>query len=366
MKKTVAVQGSSFLDLYERFIKDSKRGKRLQPNGKRFSKETIANYEYTRQLVERFCLEKSVDLRVCSGRLLNQRQQVVELHYWKRFYRNFTEYLYKDCGFYDNYAGQAVKNLKVFFNFLKKDLALQVGDFHRSFYVHKEEIQIHPLLPEELHFLIYDKAFETGLKPRMKEVKDFFVFGCTVALRVSDLFSLQKANIRETQGAKYLVVRSKKTATDTLVKLPEYASVILNKYAKKKGKKLLPAFNKTNLNHYIKLLLEQAGFTAPVYKTRTRRGMPVAITSEMKEPQRFCDLATTHTMRRTAITTMLSLGVSEQIVRQISGHAPGSKEFYRYVQWSQVYQDRETEKMFGRLEQLGNKNNSALVNIGDG
>jgi len=56
-------------------------------------------------------------------------------------------------------------------------------------------------------------------------------------------------------------------------------------------------------------------------------------------------------MRRTAITTMLSLGVPEAVVRKISGHAPGSKEFYRYVQWAQSYQDAETEKMFHVLEQ---------------
>ena len=65
---------------------------------------------------------------------------------------------------------------------------------------------------------------------------------------------------------------------------------------------------------------------------------------------RFCDVATTHTMRRTAITTMLSLGVSEQIVRKISGHAANSKEFYRYVLWAQTYQDQETEKMFEKLK----------------
>ena len=36
-------------------------------------------------------------------------------------------------------------------------------------------------------------------------------------------------------------------------------------------------------------------------------------------------------MRRTAITTLLLIGVDEISVRRISGHAPGSKEFYKYV-----------------------------------
>ena len=42
-------------------------------------------------------------------------------------------------------------------------------------------------------------------------------------------------------------------------------------------------------------------------------------------------------MRRTAITTLLLMGVDECSVRRISGHAPGSKEFYRYVVIIQDY-----------------------------
>jgi intergrase/recombinase len=88
--------------------------------------------------------------------------------------------------------------------------------------------------------------------------------------------------------------------------------------------------------------------------TRAKRGKTYElkkIHADKKHAFRFCDVATTHTMRRTAITTMLSLGVPEQIVRKISGHSPGSKEFYRYVSWAQSYQDKETEKMFSRLQE---------------
>ena len=56
-------------------------------------------------------------------------------------------------------------------------------------------------------------------------------------------------------------------------------------------------------------------------------------------------------MRRTAITTMLSLGVPEPVVRKISGHSPMSKEFFRYVSLAQSYQDQEVSKMFDKLKQ---------------
>ncbi|MBS1510365.1 MAG: hypothetical protein JST86_05955 [Bacteroidetes bacterium] len=70
-----------------------------------------------------------------------------------------------------------------------------------------------------------------------------------------------------------------------------------------------------------------------------------------KQQYRFCDLVTTHTMCRTAITTMLSLGVPEQVVRKISGHSPMSKEFFRYVAIAQACQDQEVSRMFDKLKQ---------------
>jgi len=45
---------------------------------------------------------------------------------------------------------------------------------------------------------------------------------------------------------------------------------------------------------------------------------------------------------------MLSLGMPEHLVRQVSGHAPNSKEFYRYVKMSQVFVDQETDKVFNK------------------
>lgn len=350
MPKAKATKEIPLLLLFERFISDSKKGRRLQPNGKKLSPGTIANYGYTKQLLEKFCSEKKFHLRVRRTKYLNRREAEVEKNYWKKFYKRFTDYMYEDLGCYDNYIGQNIKNIKAFFNYLNKELAMGTGDFHKLFYVRKEEIEIFPLMPEELNFLIYDQAFEDSLSARMKEVKDIFVFGCTVALRVSDLLALKRSSLRKVGGQHYLAVRSIKTATDTMVRLPDYAVEILGKYSKNRTR-LLPLFNKVNLNGYIKLLLEQAGFIHEVSYKRERRGRPIAIARRGKgKPVRFCDVASTHTMRRTAITTMLCLGMPEQIVRKISGHAPGTKEFYRYVLWAQSYQDGETEKMFEKLK----------------
>ena len=243
-----------FLSLFEKFISDSKKGKRLQPNGKKVSEGTIDNYTYCKKLLEKFCLSKSFHLRIKEERRLNSREFETEKNYWKKFYKKFTDYLYDDLGYFDNYVGQNIKIIKTFFNYLNKETNIRPGQFYKTFYVRKEEIPIFPLMPEELNYLIYNKTFEEGLPKRLKEAKDFFVFGCTVALRVSDLMLLEKPSVRITNGQRFLAVRSQKTGTDTLIKLPPYCIEIIARYAKNK-RWLLPRFNKVNLKKYIKTLL---------------------------------------------------------------------------------------------------------------
>ena len=66
----------------------------------------------------------------------------------------------------------------------------------------------------------------------------------------------------------------------------------------------------------------------------------------------FYQHITAHTMRRTAITTLLIMGVPENIVRKISGHAPGSKEFYKYVGIAQEYLNQEVKNAYKKLVEL--------------
>jgi hypothetical protein len=54
-------------------------------------------------------------------------------------------------------------------------------------------------------------------------------------------------------------------------------------------------------------------------------------------------------MRRTAISTLLNLGVDENYVRKISGHSAGSKEFYKYVKYGQKQMDDAVAIAFEKL-----------------
>lgn len=82
---------------------------------------------------------------------------------------------------------------------------------------------------------------------------------------------------------------------------------------------------------------------------RDKKGVSLKLKNGLATGYPFCDLVSSHTMRRTAITTMLTLGMPELLVRKISGHSDDSRAFYRYVELAQQYMDMEINKAYEKL-----------------
>lgn len=244
-----------------------------------------------------------------------------------------------------------MKIIRAFLNYLKNDKDFPTGDFQRLFYVRKEEVDILVLSPEQLKFLIHDQDFDNRLSPAMKRTKDAFVFGCTTGLRISDMFRLTNKNFEQENGDWYLKLKSKKTKTYSYIKLPNYAVAIYKAYQPKSSK--TPIFKNISLfifNRNLKAIGEQAGFTQPIQMTRERLGKAKQVAHGGKRKQlRFCDKMSSHMMRRTAITTLLILGMPEHLVRKISGHSYASNSFNRYVHYAQAYIDDEIDKVHHKL-----------------
>ncbi|NUY82717.1 tyrosine-type recombinase/integrase [Flavobacterium sp. MAH-1] len=341
------------ISLFTQFIRDTETGRRLKKNGERIRPDSIQNYKYVLLNLTRFSESTGFDLRIRDTSRLNKRELLVEKNYWKKFYRGFTDYLYKN-GCHDNYVGANIKTIRVFFNYLKTEKHIHTGDFHKQFYVRKEEIEIQVLSPDQLKFLIHDKSFEEKLTDRQRKVKDIFVFGCTTGLRFSDLFLLTKHNFEHTDGKWYLKVKSKKTKAFTKVRLPEYAVRIFEQWSASNNKRatVFGQLSLFNFNKTLKEIGEAAGFTDPVDVSREKLGKAVKMASSANTPIRFCDKMSSHMMRRTAITTMLILGMPDHLVRKVSGHTQGGNSFNRYVHHAQAYMDTEIEKLHGKLETI--------------
>ncbi|MCP9752438.1 tyrosine-type recombinase/integrase [Ferruginibacter sp. HRS2-29] len=340
------------IPLFETFIKDSLKGKRLKADGSRIKRQTIHNYSYVLGYLTEFEEYTKTKLRVKVFRSQSTRAFKAEIKYWKTFYRQFTQFLYSKKKCFDNYVGSVMKNIRAFFNYLNREMGIKTGDHYKSFYVNKEDVPIVTLLPEQLQFLINDGSFNNRLSGSLMKAKNIFIFGCTVALRVSDLFALKFTDMEKVGGAWYLPVKTQKTGSIVRIKLPAYAMTIIETFRAASGKRvtIFPPIPRYRFNNQLKEISCLAGWTSCVGKQRKKRGVKHELTLSNRNHQyRFCDLVSSHTMRRTAITTMLMLGMKEHVVKQISGHSGDSKSFYRYINLVQSYLDNDMDIVFQKL-----------------
>lgn len=319
------------------------------PSGKKIRKSTITNYETTFILLSRFEKQFGETLKIQFVHRASLRQSDQVRHYWQQIYKKFLGFLYQQRNVYDNYAGSVLKVLKTFLRYLSLYRNLPTGDFYKTIHVPRESFIPAILSPEQLRYLIADEGFAGSLSPILRRTKDIFVFGCTAGLRYQDLMKLKQSNLQCNGTAVSLLLHTQKTGTALSIPLPGYAIEILNRLKKGEGRYLLPRAAGSNFNIQVKKLIRAAGWDYYWPKYRQRRGEQIEIRTREGEPYRFYDHITAHTMRRTAITTLLLLGVDENTVRRISGHAPGSKEFYRYVVISQDFLTKKILDAHARL-----------------
>lgn len=340
--------------LLKKFIRDTANGKRRMLNGQRIKHQSVVNYLYALKHLVAFEDFKGEQVRVRINLRSNRKQLLQERDYWKKFYREFSDFLFEQQNCYDNFVGSIFKILKCCFRYLKNEKYLPIQECYENFYVRREEPRIIALLPEQFCFLIMDKAFEEKLNSSQKRFKDMFVFGCTAAMRHSDLIHLKVKDIEYKCGQYFLVYRSIKTGTPVSVKLPQFAIDIFKKYSKRKKphQRLFMYLSRTNFNVNLKRMAEKAGWTEYTGKYKTRNGRIVEQKTMTRNVYRFCDLVGSHTMRRTGITVLLMLGMPEYLVRKISGHAAHSKEFFRYVHVAQSYLTDEIDKVHQKLLNL--------------
>jgi integrase len=352
-KSVKFLESDDFFKLFEEFIRDTYKGRRMRKDGQSIRSSSMDTYTATIRLLRRFAEHKGFAIRLPLVQHLNQVETHKAAKYWMEFYQQFKNYLYDEEGHFDNYVGCTFKNLKTFLNYLNDDRLIQVGLFHRKFHVPSEDIPIVVLTPQQLKYLIHDRELDKKLSEDLSIARDIFVVGSTVALRYSDLMNLKPFNLEKKAGGVYLTVHSQKTGTKTSVLLPDYVLSILEKY-KGKQKTLLPVYTKAHLNKQLKRLGAHVMDGGEMIKTRMRRGKQVVIYKDKAKKLHYtlADHITSHTMRRTAITTMLLLGMPEAYVRMISGHSKSSKEFYKYVEYTQHILDAESQKIYKQLGEL--------------
>ncbi|MDE5988636.1 MAG: site-specific integrase [Duncaniella sp.] len=159
--------------------------------------------------------------------------------------------------------------------------------------------------------------------PRLERQRDMFVFQCCVGCRVSDLMRLTKDNIVD--GELNYVARKSREGRPITIKVPlnRTAERVLRRYRDAPGGGLFPeVYTRVSYNSAIKEILRLAGVD--------RRVLVINPLTREAESRRLYEIGSSHMARRTFIGNIYKKFKDQNLVSELSGHAPGSHAFARY------------------------------------
>lgn len=311
MKNEVVNNTHSFFESFDEYIEISKSSKAYN---------TIKNYNSCKKFLKNY--------EDFSG---------VKLHFEMidyRFYELFRDYCYSEKDTLNNYFGKLISTLKTFLDWsFNRNYTTNIQ--YKKFEAIQDNIDIICLTVEEL-LNLFNYNFKSD---RLNHAKDVYCFGCFTGYRFSDIFALKSSNVFENYFKSTLV---KTQTVDHIVPMTLYSKKIILKY---KGTihEPLPVISSQNLNDYIKECCEIAKINTPTTITRYIGKRKIEKTLPKYK------LITTHTARKTFITTSLVLGMSEVSVKKISNHKK-DEHFRKYVNVAQTYLNEEMDKGWGKLE----------------
>jgi site-specific recombinase XerD len=336
VESLISGKASSSSDLIiphlEEFITKSRSGERKTRKGKRVGLSTAGGYDYLKKIIESFEEKKGVRLTL---------EDMDD-----RFYNRFTAYMWEDLDFYDNSTGSVVKNLRTFLNWAADEGIIKKVDYTK-WIIWKENIDIIVLYPDELKIL-----FNIAVPKELQETKDLFLSGCMTCLRAANLLALGRENLVGDQ----LKVISVKTNKPIMIDVNPMLREIFDRYENLVPEMKIRKFNKElkKLGAWLKaeiLKEERQGFVGNAWaskfiRTRYKRGEAI---------QEYLDMAnmiSTHTMRRTGITNLLMMGLSEIEVKSISGHSFTGDSFLKYVKIAEQFISKKSNEAWAKISKL--------------
>lgn len=152
----------------------------------------------------------------------------------------------------------------------------------------------------------------------------------TTSLRISDAMSITLADIRTTKDGMFLIKQNKKTRQETTVPIIDSLAQVLSANIGKYGNIYTPAGREDKakmLRRICKDFFQQYPEMHQII--HVNHTLPDGKRTVASQP--MYELVHPHMLRKTAITTMLALGLEREDVKIASGHTANSQSFEKYV-----------------------------------
>lgn len=235
------------------------------------------------------------------------------------FFDSFKSFLFTVCKLNSTTVAKQLSTVKTFLNYASK-YGHEVSTNYKTFKIQRDPLEVIALTQFE-----FDTLCEMDLseKPRLRAIRDVFVFSCCTGMRFSDLEQLTWEQIKKDKhGNQYIEQTVQKTKAKLKIPLNRKARQILAYYDN--YPRPLPIVSNQKSNDFLHELCALAGFDEPIEIVRFQGSKRIVNTHPKHE------LITMHAGRKSFCTLSLEKGMSAEQVMSISGHKD-YKSFKRYV-----------------------------------
>lgn len=250
---------------------------------------------------------------------------------------------YKDRGILPNTINTRLSRLRLVMRIAYEEKKTKCNDFRSAEFVPKQvevdEVFLTPELIQQMLDIdissiekvkqLQEKA--KFPKKKQKELKtinhervrhlqysrDIFIIGCLTGQRISDYSRINKDMITVIDGIEFILLTQKKTRKKVYIPLDKRVSKILDQY-----NGTLPIQHFASMNENLRYIAELLGWTWKPNIDESRMGG--------KKGNRFCDMISSHTARRSFATNAHAAGVPLSSIMAITGHST-EKTLRRYL-----------------------------------
>lgn len=284
--KNTEKKATGFYPKCRQIVADMESGTLLTPRSKKYSEGTIRCYNLTIDVLEDF--NKALTWTAID----------------MKFYRAFMKWCNDEKSYCLNTIGQHIKCIKRLMKIGKSKIYQYhncTGFMDEDFKYMQEQTDDIALTQEELTAI----ANKNIPNRRWDIARDWFVIGCYLGLRVSDVKLLDKG-VNFTSDS--VVIANEKTDTKVVVPLNKPIRAIM-----KKWDGLPPKMADNEINLHIKKVCEIIGLDETFLYVVTKGG------KRQDFYLKKYDMVSCHTMRRFFITELLRLQVPDNQVMQLAG-----------------------------------------------
>lgn len=316
----------SVMALLQRYLNETSTGKIKSRGGARIKYSTINCYRFVVNTIGGYAY-KAPELDILKFNLSNiqdvsKKRQIADR--WAEWMDGLMEYMRKNA-YKINTKSMVMNVLGIIIKHYEKEFFLMLPPVPKI-KSHENPIVIFP--PEFIKTFLTDKTYESLETPQMKFMWEVSATILITSMRISDALSLKWAHLTERPDGLFLNKANQKTGAITSMLLPKRLGNIYKENMAQHGHIFTPV-NTDPQNLFYKNITDLFAMYKELQHVVTaskinHRGEPEFVSRPLYE------WVTPHMLRKTAITSMLTNGVSEEHVKFASGHSPRSQAFDRY------------------------------------